>query len=265
MNLEPENLKNELIKLKYSATKLNLNSALLKLKSIKTAKTNTVNKTILISDFQNFNLENTTNFTNVNSPIQFLKVTPETISNIFIDSIFIGSKNTSEIKLNVLIKSTKNSSENIPVSLLNNSKLIGKATAKFNNSNTANVEFTIPNGTDFYGKISITDAYLEFDNDFYFTLSKPEKINVLAIGKGSEFLSKIYTENEFNYTATPLQNLNYNAIQNQQLIILNELEEFSNALITTLKEYYFNGGNLVLIPSEKTNIVPIFKFCNRVL
>ncbi|UMB55001.1 BatA domain-containing protein [Lutibacter sp. A64] len=254
VNLDAENLKNELIKLKYSPNKLNLYSAILKLRSSIDTKSNTLNKNILISDFQNINLENTNDITNVDSSIHFLKVTPKSILNIFIDSLFISSKNTSEIKLNVLIKSTKNNSENVPVSLLNNSKLIGKATAKFNNSKNANVEFTIPNGTDFNGKISITDTNLEFDNDFYFTLSKPEKINVLAIGKSSNFLSKIYTKNEFNYTTTPLQNLNYNTIQNQDLIILNELEEFSTALITSLKEFYFNGGNLVLIPSEKTSI-----------
>ncbi|UMB61568.1 BatA domain-containing protein [Lutibacter sp. A80] len=251
VNLDSKNLKNELINLKYTPNKLNLNSAILKLKRFQNNKTNTITKNILISDFQNTNLKNLNN-TTINSPVELLKVSPKSTSNIFIDSLFVSSKNNTEIKLNVVIKSTENNLENIPVSLLNNSKLIGKATAKFNNSNQTNVEFTIPNDTDFYGKISITDSNLEFDNDFYFTLSKPDKINVLTIGKPSEFLSKIYTENEFNYTTTSLQNLNYNAIQNQQLIVLSELEEFPNTLISTLKEYFINGGNLVLIPSEKT-------------
>ncbi|MEX1382356.1 hypothetical protein, partial [Lutibacter sp.] len=254
LNLDTKTLKNELIKLEYAPNYLNLNSAILKLKSIKNDAKNTIHKHILISDFQDINLNYIDNISIVNSPIQLLKVTPVSTENIFIDSLFISSKTTTEIKLNVVIKSTTNNSENIPVSLFNNSNLFGKATAKFNNSNATNVQFTIPNGIDFYGKILLNDTSLEFDNDFYFTLSKPDKINVLSIGSSSDFLAKIYTENEFNFTTTPLQNLNYNAIQNQQLIILNELEEFPNALITSLKEYYQNGGNLVLIPSEKTII-----------
>ena len=201
-----------------------------------------------------FNIENNDNLTSINAPIQLLKATPKSIENLFIDSLFITRKTTTEIKINVVIKSTTSSSENVPVSLFNNSKLFGKATAKFNNSNVTNVEFTIPNAIDFYGKIALNDTALEFDNDYFFTLSKPGKINVLSIGNSSDFLAKIYTENEFNFTTTPLQNLNYNLIQNQQLIIVNELEELPIALVTSLKEYYFNGGNLVLIPSEKTII-----------
>jgi len=254
LNLDAKNLKKELLNLKYTPNNLNLNSVILKLESLKKEDKNIVNRHILISDFQSNNTKDFNNLTNLNSPIQLLKVKPNSTDNVFIDSLSINNKNTTEIKLNVVIKSTKNSSENVPVSLFNNSKLVGKATARFNNSNITNVEFTIPNGINFYGKISLNDTTLEFDNDCYFTLSIPEKANVLAIGNASNFLSKIYTENEFYFTTTLLQNLNYNTIQNQQLIILNELEELPIALITSLKEYYLNGGNLVLIPSEKTVI-----------
>jgi len=255
LNLDAKNLKNELINLKYAPNSLSLNSALLKLNSFKNKDENTLNKYVFVSDFQNVNLDNNNNnITSINAPIQLLKVAPKSIENLFIDSLFVTSKTTTEIKINVVIKSTTSSSENVPVSLFNNSKLFGKATAKFNNSNVTNVEFTIPNAIDFYGKIALNDTALEFDNDYFFTLSKPGKINVLSIGNSSDFLAKIYTKNEFNFTTTPLQNLNYNSIQNQQLIIVNELEELPIALVTSLKEYYFNGGNLVLIPSEKTII-----------
>ena len=254
LNLDAKNLKNELINLKYTPNNLTLNSVILKLNSLNDIDENTLTKHALISDFQKVNLENNDNLTTSKNPIQLLKVTPKSIDNLFIDSLFITSKTTTEIKINVVIKSTIKSTENVPVSLFNDSKLFGKATAKFNNSNITNVEFTIPNAIDFYGKISLNDIALEFDNDYFFTLSKPDKINVLSIGNSSDFLAKIYTENEFNFTTTPLQNLNYNSIQNQQLIIINELEELPIALVTSLKEYYFNGGNLVLIPSEKTII-----------
>ena len=253
-DLDYKNLKSTLINLKYYPNKQDINTVLLKLNTINSNKTNTLYKNILISDFQNINIINKNVFTNVNSPIQLLKINPNPINNIFIDSVFINNSNSSDISITALIKSTKLITENIPVSLFSNKVLIGKATSVFDNSNSTSVQFTIQNITDFIGKISLNDADLEFDNDFFFTISKPEKINVLSIGNSTTFLSKIYTENEFDFTSFSLQNLNYNAIQNQQLIILNEIEKIPIELITALIEFFKNGGSLVLIPSEETDI-----------
>jgi len=67
-------------------------------------------------------------------------------------------------------------------------------------------------------------------------------------------LSKIYTQTEFNLTQKNVANLDYNSIQNNQLVILNELDEIPTAFINTLKIYIENGGHLVVIPSAKINI-----------
>ena len=171
---------------------------------------------------------------------------PNPINNIFIDSVFINNSNSSDISITALIKSTKLITENIPVSLFSNKVLIGKATSVFDNSNSTSVQFTIQNITDFIGKISLNDADLEFDNDFFFTISKPEKINVLSIGNSTTFLSKIYTENEFDFTSFSLQNLNYNAIQNQQLIILNEIASLVLVTFPNLKSIRSRYSTIVL-------------------
>ncbi|NLP56999.1 BatA domain-containing protein [Lutibacter sp. B1] len=253
-NLDPKNLKNELINIKYSPELLDINSILLKLKDNKPDEINSLNENILISDFQNINNKNKTVFTNVNSPIRLIKIIPKNTNNIFIDSVYLGNEKLTETTLNVVVKSIKNTTENIAISLYNNTILIGKSTSKFNNSKLSIVQFTIPNTTNFNGKISLTDDVLEFDNDFYFSISKPEKINVLSIGNSSEFLPRIYTQNEFNFTSTPLQKLNYNTIQNQHLIILNEIENIPSELTKSLNEFSKNGGNLLVIPSENLMI-----------
>ncbi len=253
-NLDDKNLKSELINIKYHPNKIDLNNVLLQLSNYNLYRTNTLNKTIIISDFQNINLENNIDFTNVNSSISLLKVTPSNQNNIFIDSIFIKKKTSEEITLNVQIRSIRNNDLRIPVSLYEDKKLVGKATLKFDNSNFNVVKFTIPNTSSFNGKISLIDDVLEFDNDFYFTISKPSKINVLCIGNNTGFLKKIYTKNEFNFTTTPLQNLNYNRIQNQHLIILNEIENIPIELLNSLVEFSKKGGDLVIIPSEKITI-----------
>jgi len=253
-NLAPKSLKNKLINLKYYPNKLNLNTVLLKIYNLKHRKSNTLGEIVLISDFQNININNKIDFTNVNSQISIVKLTPKKTINSYIDSISIDKKTSTEITIKVFIKSTQNSTLSIPISLYNNSVLIGKTTSKFNNSKSSTVKFTIPNSTTFNGKISLVDDALEFDNNFYFSISKPEKIKVLSIGNSSGFLSRIYTKNEFNFSTAPLKNLNYNNLQNQHLIILNELETISNVLINSLQEFLKNGGDLVIIPSKNINI-----------
>jgi hypothetical protein len=61
--------------------------------------------------------------------------------------------------------------------------------------------------------------------------------------------------------------LDYNALEKQNSIVLNELDEIPQALQTTLKSFVEKGGNLVLIPSAKTstaNINPFLKIFGNI-
>ncbi|MDD3722809.1 MAG: hypothetical protein PHW92_10050 [Lutibacter sp.] len=254
IDLDAIALKNELINLDYSPNKLDLNTVLLKAKSNKSNELNTLNKIILISDFQNINIENKIDFTIVNSPISLLQLTPKETQNFFLDSISLERKSATETTLNVLVKSTQNATSNIPVSLFEEKILMGKTTAEFVDSKRSSVQFTLPNSKNFNGKISLVDDGLEFDNDFFFSISAPEKINVLSIGNPAEFLQKIYTVHEFNFTTSTLSTLNYNKINNQQLIILNELVDIPSELLRNLIEFSESGGNLAVIPSRNSDI-----------
>ena len=255
-------LKNELISTSFTPSHLELTTALLKLNSQNSVESNSLDNLILISDFQNNTKINKVDFTNVNSSIWLIKSAPNNGNNIFIDSLYIERTTSTETVLNVIIKSTKLLDENIPVDMYNDEKLFGKSSAQFKNSSQTTVEFTIPNHIDFNGLISVSDNNLEFDNDFYFTISAPKKINILSIGNPSNYLSKIFTNDEFNFINTSIQHLNYNAIQNQQLIVLNEMDEFPIELISNLRNFSENGGNLLIIPSEGVNIKSYNSFFN---
>jgi len=253
-NLDAKSLKNELINLNYAPNKLDLNTVLLKAKDNHKDEINTLNKIVLISDFQNINIENKIDFTFVNSPVSLLQIFPKEARNIYLDSVSVEQKSSSELTLNVLVKSSQVITEAIPVSLFQDETLIGKTTAKFANANRQTVQFTIPNSTHFNGKVSLIDDGMEFDNNFYFSIASPEKINVLSIGIPTEFLPKIYPEKEFNFTTSLISNLNYNILQNQDLIILNELTDIPIELLRSLVTFSENGQNLVVIPSQNANI-----------
>jgi len=253
-NLDTKTLKNELIQINYSSRKLNLNTILLKAQQFNNTEGNDLNKIIVVSDFQSNNIGENIDFSAINSDIQFVKLTPTSSANVFIDSVYLEQKSALETIIKVLIKSTKKSKLTIPISLYSEATLIGKTTSKFVDSNSSIVQFSIPNSNNFNGKLTLIDNALSFDNEFYFSISKPEKINVMSIGSATAFLPKIFSKNEFNFTTSPLKNLNYNSLQNQHLIILNEIDKISIELTNALFNFSKNGGSIVIIPSPFSNI-----------
>lgn len=251
-NLNPTALKNELLNINYTSKKIDFNTVLLKASQLNSNTSNTQNNVLYISDFQENNpiKKPTSNHLN----LLFVNLTKTNTSNIFIDSLYISKTSNKEISLKVILKNNNTEKSNLSVSLYNNNLLVGKTTTPIIKNKNAAVTFNIKNDENFNGKIIIEDDVLSFDNTFFFTISKPTKINVFSIGKTSAYLTKIYTKNEFNLIQKNLKNLDYNSLQNQQLIILNELEKIPNSLISTLAKFSENGGNLVIIPSTKSNI-----------
>jgi len=260
--IDSKSLKNELIHLDYSSTKLGFKSLILKINQQKLNKTNSLTNIILISDFNAFTKNNISDVTNVNSSISMVSLNNSDEKNSWIDSVYISNKNNQEITLKVKIGNVNIEKKSIAVSLFKESILIGKATTPLLKNETSEIEFKIPNQKSFNGKISIEDENLPFDNTLYFSIINPKKIDVISIGKNSSFLSKIYTKNEFNFTHKNVSNLDYNSIQNNQLVILNELDEIPTALKNTLKLFVENGGHLVVIPSSKIDINSYNQFFN---
>ncbi len=251
-NLSVKDLKNTLLSIKYHPVKTDLKSILLKIEN-NTKKKNTLNDIILISDFQNINIKNKINFDHLTN-YYITQLSPLQISNISIDSIYISRQNNEAIQLTTRIKNSGNPKENISISLYNENLLAGKSSINLLKNATEKVIFNIPTTQKFNGKIKLEDNSLSFDNDFYFTIEKTKKINVTAIGIDNLFISKIYTKDEFKFTSTTLNNLDYNTLNSQHLLILNELESITPSLSNAVKGFIKNGGSLVIIPALNANL-----------
>jgi hypothetical protein len=251
-DINKKELKNILLKTEKTAKKRSLPTVLLKIDQEKIKKTNTLNKTILISDFQN-NYNN--QFTNVTTAFTAIKLKANKKNNISIDSVFINNKNSNNFTVHILIKNQGIKKDNVPIAIFNGKKLISKQAFTIGKDTEKTIEFTVQNTANFLGKIDLnfSDTFA-YDNRFYFVLNNNKKIRVLAVGNTAKFLSKIYTKGEFEFTNYSLQNINYNSIQNQQLIILNELENIPEILINSIVQFSKNGGNIVIIPNKKIAI-----------
>lgn len=243
-------IKNDVLQLDYSSNQLPYTAALLKSKKLFSKQKNTIKNIVFISDFQQKN----TPFSNTKDTLYNLyniQLKPVNNTNVAIDSAYISKRGITNLELTVSLKNSGTVPANLPLSLYNNSNLLSKTAVNLKTKHPKAV-FTIPTNTAIKGKITIDDPYLKFDNNLFFSINKALKINILTINDVAphNFLKRIFTNNEFNYSSTLLKTLNYNTISNQNLIVLNELKNIPNALTTALLAFTENGGHLIVIPSN---------------
>lgn len=245
-------LKNDMLQLDYSAKPMTTNAVLLKAKTLFSKNSDTQKDLIFISDFQQANggfqkeADTTIN-------IFAVKLQPVSTSNIAIDSAYISNASASNIELKVTLENNGDALENLPVSLFNNDELIAKTSVAINK--TAETTFSLPTNTVINGKITIEDTGLQYDNSLFFNINSAPKINVLTISDSPVlFLQRIFTEDEFNFTSTASNQLNYNVIDAQNLIVLNELENIPTSLASALKTFTEQGGFVVVIPANNSTL-----------
>ncbi len=262
-NTDIKSIQKELQNLKYSALPFQLESAMAKIKSRKSAFNKDI---VVITDA--VGLE-TNQLKSIDSTFNTYFIIPkaEHENNISIDSVFIHQTLDDFYEIGLKLSTYDEASKQIPVALYNQNKLIAKTLTKLE-SKQKTIYFNIPK-KEFNGYASIADNGLEYDNSLFFSISKPEKINVIGIGtpEKSNFLSRIYTNDEFNFNNFAIGNLDYNSIEKQNAIVLNELDEIPQALQTTLKSFVEKGGNLVVIPSSKSstsNVNPFLRIFGNI-
>ncbi|WP_223551815.1 BatA and WFA domain-containing protein [Aestuariivivens sp. NBU2969] len=245
-------IKNELLQLDYTAISLPSEAALLKSNTLFEKNSNSIKNLVFISDFQKTEADFIPIVDSLTN-LHLVKLQPVNTSNIAIDSAYISNTDATTKELTITLKKIGGLVENLPVSLYNNDNLIAKTAVVLDN--ITQTSFSLPSNTAINGKIVIDDTSLEFDNTLYFNINDNQKINVLAINETSDdFLKRIYTPDEFNYNATQIEQLDYNLISDQQLIILNELELIPNPLASTLKIFVSEGGSILIIPSNKIHL-----------
>lgn len=260
-HIDYNDLKSELLFIKNSPNNIKIGTVILKNTLNKNKTTKTLNNYILISDFQDTYKNE---FTNVTPLFSAIKLQSSVKDNLSIDSLYFKDKNFENTTIAVNIKNEGKAKKDVPVAIYNKKKLISKQTFSIKENETKEVNFTCKSKELILGKIVITysDTF-KFDNTFYFTLNQKEKIKVLNIGTTQKFMTKIYSNNEFNYQSKNLKNINYNKISNQDLIILNELRVIPNTLMNRLIRFSENGGSIVIIPNKTSEISNYNSFLNK--
>lgn len=255
-NTDIKSIQRELQNLPYSATPFQLGQLLAKVHARKSAFSKDI---VVISDAAGLEA-NDLKTIDKDSNTYFIVPESEQKNNVAIDSVFLNQTMDQFYEIGVVLSAFGSEDKEVPTAVYNNGKLLAKTVAKMDEPKKT-LTFAIPKA-DFNGYVSITDNGLAYDNELFFSLSKPEKTNVMAIGEAAKsgFLSKIYTDDEFRFANFGIQSLDYNLIEKQDVVILNELNEIPQALQTTLKAFAEKGGNIVLIPSLENPVANLNSF-----
>ena len=246
-DFNPVTDRNELLDLDFTQKTIDVQSLRMRLNNVFSTRDESSRQRILISDFQDTGWSS--QLDSLNKTEHRVLLEPTTLENISIDSLHLN-RVSAAYSLDVFLASTTSITQDIPVSLFDKEKLIAKGSATFENSKHSKIQFQLTSGAAIQGKLSITTPDLKFDNDFYFSINTTEPLKVLAVSNAEDtFLSRLYQEPQFSYTNVAEDQLEYSILDDQDLIILNEPQRISTALINALKKHTQNGGTLLLIPN----------------
>ena len=256
-NTSAQNFKKDILTINHSQRQLSPKEVIIKSNQLFSTKNNNSEKRIIyLSDFQS-----KSEFPEVPDGItlDIIALKYQEVSNINIDSVFIANTNIASVNLKVIITGQGLIPETVPISLYNKNKLIAKTAVNFgqdiNSIKKKEVIFEIDNNEKIEGKLEITDPNLKFDNNLYFSTNLRKKIKVLEIGNtDNNYFKRIFKENEFNFTQQGSKSLNYTNFSSQNFIILNELKQIPESLVTAIKLYTDQGGSLLIIPSSNAII-----------
>ena len=101
-------------------------------------------------------------------------------------------------------------------------------------------------------QLSINDYPVTFDDQYYMTFNIVEQVSVLSINEleESKYLSALYNNaDKFVFNSQMVNQLDYSALRNYSLIVLNNLEEIPSGLASQLQQFIESGGAVLIFPS----------------
>jgi hypothetical protein len=199
--------------------------------------------------------------------LQLVPLPFRSVKNVYVDSIYLenplligdqrlklfaimknaGQEEVSELIVKVYLDQVQSATASITL------PPNGSATLEFD------LAFNVENEKQ--GRISIEEFPVTFDNDFFFALSRPERIEVLEI-KGQEEVTPIENvfgnQELFEFNTYLQDNLDYNLINSSALVVLNGIPSLEAPLATAINRYMETGGHLMVIPSADVDL-PSYK------
>lgn len=218
-----------------------------------------VQQYVVLSDFQ----KNTSDLSSLKSDSTAfyypVKLTPQEISNIAIDSVWFTSpiqKVGESNELNIRVKNfgQKNSVNTELHIEIGNIKRDVFVDVPANEKTVTTINYTKQSGGIKKGKVSVNDKQLFFDDDYFFSYTVANQSTILVINgeNAVNSISLVYSLDKF-YKVVEIDQNSFTAdyLNDKDLVILNGNNEIPSGLADELEEYALNGGSIAIFPGEK--------------
>lgn len=188
------------------------------------------------------------------STIYLIKLSNESQGNIFVDSVYLDALLglSNDNKLNLVIRNIGEENRNdVLVKVFTDSIQFSTFTLDIPAGSLKNTSVNIGTFDQISGNyyIEIEDFEQTFDNKYYFTISEPKKIQVsILYNEGINRYLKAAFSNEdiFNLNTYTFSNINYQEIQESDLIILDGLSRIPDWMDANA----ISGKSVIIVPGE---------------
>ncbi|MCH2022796.1 MAG: BatA domain-containing protein [Saprospiraceae bacterium] len=261
--LTKEDALNRINEIEITYNVRDLSKVLIRQKNAVNTGKNKIKELYIVSDFQK-------NITDLDiykdSLIDLTLVALQSVQNhnVAIDSAWFQSPVQSLNQPNPLVVKVHNHSDreipNIRMSLSidDQTRPLGTLTIPAKTSIYDTIDVPVLHTGWYEAKLNITDYPIEFDNDYYFTFKVDEQVDILQIhgGTPNRFVEATFSNNDyFKASSQFVGNLNYSNFSDFDLIILDEINSIPSGLISELKNYVSNSGNVVVFPHPEADLV----------
>jgi hypothetical protein len=182
----------------------------------------------------------------------------ESSSNLSFDTAYLANSfllGALKNELKVVVRNEgKQNYENVNLRLFFDGQLASTAQINLKANSSNEHSFEINANAEGLNKVqvSIDDPDVVFDNEFNITLNNIDKVavNEVRIANSSPYVSQLYAENDlFTYQSFDANSLDNNQLIQGDIIVLNQLNSFSNQLISALAQVLAKNGTVLIIPS----------------
>ncbi len=136
-------------------------------------------------------------------------------------------------------------------------KPVGSVSVPARSNRLDTIPFNILHAGWHEAKVSVTDYPVQFDDDYFLSFYVAERVNILAINgnQPSKYITNAFLGARYvSVTNADARSLDYSRFSEYQLIILHELPGISSGLISELKSFTQNGGNVLVFPARNTDL-----------
>ena len=254
---------------KISPVSRNLSDVVVRQKEALHQATENSQASFLISDFQ----VSTSDIANIKADsslqLNVVALPVQHTSNIYIDSCWLSSpvvQLNRPVTLTVKLRNSGDKEvENVPIRLLINGaqRAVASNAIGAGQSVETNLSFTITTPGWQQAEIKIADHPITFDDNYFLAFNVREQLNVLSIDghSGSPYLKALFGNDPyFKFSSVGVSQVDYSKLNVQDVIIINEVADFSSGLNAEISKYVERGGSIIWFPDSEANIISYNNF-----